>query len=298
MLRSVLYNALDQDESFFFHFQKRYRQAARPGEPFRWPYNSLKEILLSLRDHPVEVRLYLIVDAVDESNERDRREIVQLLRQLCATRESCIVNSKVFIASRPITGLNYHSAEIDGLKVITLQDVNKPDILRFTQSFMSPVLGLSPDLICQATEYIIQNARGVFIWVHLVRVEVLKHAENGCTGKEIFDLLKSLPTELKGFYSRILAELETRTDRDANAGLRMLQFVLFAHRPLKIQELRHALAIPDKIEAEFPCSEESFKEGLIQGIGKRIIHCTGNFLEIKRVDGTPLNSIVSSGHFS
>jgi hypothetical protein len=75
----------------------------------------------------------------------------------------------------------------------------------------------------------------------------------------------------------------------------MLQFVLFAHRPLRMQELRHALAIPDKTEAEFTCSEESFKEGLIQGIGKRIIHCTGNFLEIKRVDGTLLNSIDSSG---
>src|ERR1700704_5204274 len=127
MLRSVLYDALDQDETLFFHFQKLYRQAIRPGEPFRWPYNSLKEILLSLRDHPVEVRLYLIVDAVDESTDTDRLEILRLLCELCATtRWPCSVRSKVFIASRPITGLNRRSAEIANLKVITLQDVNEP----------------------------------------------------------------------------------------------------------------------------------------------------------------------------
>src|SRR3981081_2202362 len=79
MLRSDLYDVLDQDEAFFFHFQERYRKAARDGMPFQWPYNFLKESLLSFPDHPVETRLHLIVDAVDESEDRDRLEIVNLL---------------------------------------------------------------------------------------------------------------------------------------------------------------------------------------------------------------------------
>jgi hypothetical protein len=288
MLRSILFDVLDQNETLFFHFQKRYRQAAQPGSPFQWPYDFLKEILFSLRDHPVEVRLHLIVDAVDESEDRDRLGIVQLLRGLCAKREHCLVSSKAFIASRPITGLNHRSARAAGLKVITLQEVNEPDILRFTESFLGPNLGLSPDLIRQAKEYIAQNAQGVFIWVHLVKEELLRYSENGCRGREILSFLKSLPTELEGFYSRILSELETRTDRDIKDGLRMLQFVLFTYRPLRLQELTHALAIPGGINEEFPCSNESFEEELINDIDKRIIHCTGNFLDIKRVHGTPL----------
>jgi hypothetical protein len=68
----------------------------------------------------------------------------------------------------------------------------------------------------------------------------------------------------------------------------MLQFVLFTCRPLRLEELRQALAIPGGINAEFPCSDELFEDGLIHGIERRIIHCTGNFLEIKRVHGTPL----------
>jgi hypothetical protein len=288
MLRSILYDALDQNEALFFHFQKRYRQAAQPGNPFQWPYNFLRETLLSLRDHPVEVRLHLIVDAIDESEERDRLEMVQLLHELCAKREACVVSSKVFIASRPITGLNHRLARVAGLKIITLQEVNEPDILRFTESFLGPNLGLSPELIRQAKEYIAQNAQGVFIWVYLVRMELLKYADNGCRGREIVSLLKSLPTELEGFYCRILSELGTRTDRDIKDGLRMLQFVIFTYRPLRLRELTHALAIPGGIDEEFPCSDESFEEELINDIDKRIIHCTGNFLDIKRVHGTPL----------
>jgi hypothetical protein len=183
------------------------------------------------------------------------------------------------------------------LKMIKLEDVNKPDISRFTRSFLGPELGLSPELIRQATEYVIQNAHGVFIWVYLVKEEVLKYAKTGCNEWEIFDFLKSLPTELEGFYNRILAELETREERDFRDGLRMLQFVLFTSRPLRLLELGHALAIPGKTDAEFPCSDKSFRERLTQGIDKRIVQCTGNFLDIKRVYGTPLYRIISSKHF-
>jgi hypothetical protein len=63
----------------------------------------------------------------------------------------------------------------------------------------------------------------------------------------------------EGFYSRILAELGTRKDRDIRDGIRMLQLVHFAYHPLRLQEHRHALAIPDEISTEFPCSDESFE---------------------------------------
>jgi hypothetical protein len=69
-------------------------------------------------------------------------------------------------------------------------------------------------------------------------------------------------------------------------GLRMLQFVFFAYRPLRVEELRQALAIPDSLDAVFLCSDESFEGDLIIGIDKRIISCAGNFLEVKGVRGT------------
>ena len=282
MLRSVLHDVLDQNEEFFFHFQPYYRQAAKRGGQPQWSYDSLKKVLLSFpKNHPVKERLYLIVDAMDESDDAERFDIIELLRELCAAEGPCIV--KVFVASRPVVGLSGSSAMTN--KMIRLQDVNHPDIVAFAESFLGPDLELPLDIARQATDYIAQNARGVFVWVRLVREELIKYARRGCTQNQVISYLKSLPTELEGFYGRILAELERGEEQDVEIGRMMLLFVLFAFRPLRLEELRQALAIRESLDGTFPRSDESFEEGLIHGIEKRVISCAGNFLEIKGHDG-------------
>ena len=276
MLRSVLYDILNQNEEFFFHYQSYYRQAAqRSGYP-EWSYECLKGVLLSLtKNHPVSERLYLIVDAMDESEDGKRIDVIKFLCQLCATKGSCVV--KAFVASRPVVGLSGRSAM--NHKMIRLQEVNYADILKFTESFLAdPELDLPPDIARPASEYITGNAQGVFVWVHLVREELLEYAGHGYTKNQIFDFLKSLPIELEGMYNHMLRRLEGGTKRNVGVGQRMLQLVLFTYRPLGLDELRHALAIRD---LAFPCSDESFTGELIHGIEKCIISCAGNFLEIK-----------------
>ncbi|KAF8533261.1 hypothetical protein BDD12DRAFT_762107, partial [Trichophaea hybrida] len=276
MLRSVLYSILKQDETCFSLFQSKFREF-RSSNDSKWPYTSLQHILSSLASHPFTKRLYLIIDAMDESEENDRREIIELLCRLCAESQSCII--KIFLASRPVPQFN-HVAE-KGHHVIRLQDENEKDISKFARSFLGPDLDLPPEMLDQATEYIVEKAQGVFIWVYLVKEKLFEYAERGCTKKQIFDFLISLPTDLEEFYRDILCELEKREEPDIKDGFRMFRFVLFAYRPLRLQELRHALAIPDDPDVEFLTSDESFEEDLIQGIDKRVVHCGGNFLVIK-----------------
>ncbi|KAF8531181.1 hypothetical protein BDD12DRAFT_767460, partial [Trichophaea hybrida] len=280
MLRSILYDVLNQNETFFFHFQLHLRKAIQPGKRFQWPYNSLKEILLSFRSHPAEERLYFIIDAMDESGVDDRRTIIKLLRDLCNTKEPCVV--KVFLASRPITLLNLTLVEIPN--IIRMQDVNQQDIEMFAESFLGPELNFPPKILRKATEYIVENARGVFIWVHLVKEKLLRFSESSGRPKEIYKFLRDLPIELDEFYNRILGELGIRENQVVEDGVKMFRFVLFAYRPLRIEELHHILAIPDNLEAEFSLHDESFEENLILDIKTSIVHCGGNFLEIKRLD--------------
>jgi hypothetical protein len=73
---------------------------------------------------------------------------------------------------------------------------------------MGPNLELSLDLLRPATEYIIRNAEGVFIWVYFIREEVPKYARHGCTRENIFNFLESQPPErvrrvLQPHYCRI-----------------------------------------------------------------------------------------------
>ena len=279
MLRSVLYDILNQNKEFFFHFQSHYRNAMQRGGHPRWSYDSLKGILLSLtKNHPVRERLYLIVDAMDESDDGERIDVIKFLHGLCSASGQCIV--KVFVASRPIVGLSGHSAKSD--KVIRLQDVNSSDIRKFAGSFLGGSEINFPHSIARpAAEYITENAQGVFVWVELVRAELPRYAMEGYTKQEIFDFLKSLPTELEGTYERILKQLEGGRGQSVEVGQKMLQFVLFAYRPLGLYELRQALAIQGDLDSGFSCSDESLEEGLIHGIEKRIISCAGDFLEIK-----------------
>jgi hypothetical protein len=52
-------------------------------------------------------------------------------------------------------------------------------------------------------------------------MELLTHAATGSSKKEIFDLLMSFPTELKGLYIHILERLERGKIRDIKDGIKM-----------------------------------------------------------------------------
>ena len=286
MLQSLLHDILNQNEEFFFHFQPYYRQIAKHCGQLQWTYNSLKEVLLSLaKNHSVKERLYLIIDAVDESDDGQRYDIIEFLHELCATKGSC--NVKVFVASRPVFGLSGQSTKAN--KMIRLQDVNYSDILLFARGFLRE-LGLLPwggaGPAWKYLQYIAQSAQGVFVWVRLVREELIKYAKRGFTKNEIFGFLKSLPTELEGLYKHILVQLERRETRDVETGKVMLQLVFYAFRPLRLEELRQALAMRASVDTTLSCSDESFEGELIHGIEERIISCAGSLLGINGSDGT------------
>ncbi|KAF8251993.1 hypothetical protein K440DRAFT_471970, partial [Wilcoxina mikolae CBS 423.85] len=98
-------------------------------------------------------------------------------------------------------------------------------------------------ILGEATDCITKNAQGVFVWVSLVRSELLAYVETACTNAEILHLLKGLPEELETFYTSMLDRLERGKQRDIRDGIRLFQFVLFALRPLTVVELREALAL-------------------------------------------------------
>jgi hypothetical protein len=271
MLQSILYSILKQDESAFFHFQKEFRGFLHRNHS-EWPFESLKRVLSSFANHPPTKPLYLILDAMDESIEDNRRSIIQLLCNLCSEENPCSI--KIFLASRPVPELKHHIQEHP--LVITLQDVNKHDISRFAFYFLEKEIKLTGKILGEAADCIIRNADGVFVWVGLVKTELLKLVETGCTDAEILNCLKELPSDLVEFYTLMFARLEKGHQRDIRVGKKLFRFVIFARRPLTVIELRHALAILDD---HIP--HEKFQQSIIRDTRRRIEYCGGNFLEIK-----------------
>jgi len=281
MLRSILFSILQQDESAFFHFQFEFRKFRHRNNRSEWPYDSLKTVLSSFENHHPTRPLYLILDAMDESEEKDRRDIIQLVCRLCSAKNSAV---KVFLASRPVAELPRQIEDCH--HVIRLQDENKGDIQKFVDDFL-PGLGLTRQYRHEAANYIMAKAEGVFVWVHLVKSELLRMHEVGYNDMQIMDRLKYLPTELVKFYELMLERLDKEgKDLDITDGITIFKFVLFALRPLTVAELQHilaiqhVLAIPNDPNSHFNPSHPEFNKNLFDEIEKRIMYCGGNFLEI------------------
>ncbi|KAK4075807.1 hypothetical protein Trihar35433_2367 [Trichoderma harzianum] len=276
MLLSLLHDILYQEKTFFYHYcQAEYRAHRCSGT--KWDYQSLKRILESLQDYySTSKRFYFLIDAVDESEERDRRDVLNLLLDLCSNIKYCVV--KIFIASRPVTQLEARRDQF--LNFIRLQDETTLDISNFAHSLLH---GLD---INRAITYLIDNAQGVFLWVKLVGEELLRFHEDGYSEHDIFVMLKQLPTELEELYGLMLDKMR-KNKSSLSYGLKMFQFIMFAQRPLRVNELLHSLGVPEIIESDSisNLTDEIFEERV--PLSERIIvSCGGNFIEIKqRNDG-------------
>jgi len=274
MLRTVLYSILKQDESAFFHFQQKFRDF-RHANRSEWPYETLKNVLSSFANHPSTKPLYLTLDAMDESKEDDRRSIIKLICELCSDKNPC--NIKVFLASRPVAELKHRIQESH--HVIIMQDENKHDISRFADDFLKNDLRLTEKVLGEAADYITRNAEGVFVWVSLIRAELLAVVETGYTNDDILRCLKALPRDLEDMYKFMFSKLENNKPQFIQDGIRLFRFILFAFRPLTVEELRDALAVPDGHNTSY----DKFHRNRIDAIARRIGHCGGNFLEIKGI---------------
>jgi len=140
MLRSILYDILNQNESFFYHFQHEFRKHQTPPyktrhDGLRDPevsYVALKNVLRSIGKHDGREQIYLLIDAVDESTDEDRRSVLQLLFDICSNNNNCII--KAIVASRPVVELEALIRKSQAS--VRMQDVNHPDIEKFVRAFL------------------------------------------------------------------------------------------------------------------------------------------------------------------
>lgn len=280
MLRSLLYDILSADESFFVHFQEAFRRCG--SVTISWPYKLLKDILVACGKHPLKRTVYLIVDALDESVETDRRNIVRLLQELSDSKHSrCVV--KIFLASRPINELHHELMDTNSLKRIRLQEKNREDIERYTDTFLGDrVFQRAQGFRERAKVYILQHADGVFLWVALIRKDLERFANHGRNVNQLMAYLKELPKELESYYIRMLEGLLSNNCHkdDIRDGRRILYFCLFSHRAVELVELCDALAIPDQILDTEP-DVSSWEEEKPTDIRNLVTQCAGNFVEIR-----------------
>ncbi|KAI5844018.1 ankyrin repeat-containing domain protein [Morchella snyderi] len=273
-LQTILYQLLSQIPYIYCDLITAHKeQLAKSKEGFDWPLPTLRESLLNILKDDTTPPVYIFIDALDECEVNptetlsDEYSMLRFLEDIC----NIPVNTpRVFATSRYNERINATMGRINKtgtrkLQSIRLEELSSDDMKKYVAS---EVLRL-PDFCRNMVEAeLLSRAQGVFLWVRLVIYDLLGCAELSSLA-EIKEILCAMPSALDELYTRMLGKIASKHQYKAEV---MLRWVLFAGRPLSLEEFRYATAIRSyeqfssiqDVEASMPRPQTTLESNTVQ----------------------------------
>ncbi|KAF2794582.1 hypothetical protein K505DRAFT_336802 [Melanomma pulvis-pyrius CBS 109.77] len=151
------------------------------------------------------LKLCIFIDGIDEYDGDDHRDLCLFLRSLISA------NLKIIVSSRPIPACISIFEDCPSLR---LQDLTRRDMDVFVRGELSPhrlMVGMQrhfPEQCRDIIANIKDKAEGVFLWVKLVVRELIEGLEAGDDINELQDRMRSLPSDLKDLYRRMIGKMK------------------------------------------------------------------------------------------
>ncbi|KAF3802552.1 hypothetical protein GCG54_00003357 [Colletotrichum gloeosporioides] len=232
---------MTQNQAVLFqHFKNRQKEVKEQG--FRLPGLKIQESTELIQETKDLRSLFIVIDALDELEERDRPALVEALCSLVHTAR-CVV--KVLVTGRDdpqIVGL------LSGAYQIRIQPRdNDQDMAPFIQHNIDKlkksragVLGqqLSEGFEKRLSSCVQQKAGGMFLWVEL-QLERLSLAE---TEPDALGLLETLPPDLSATYEEILTRVASSGPSSSRICADVFKWLLYAKETLTIGALLLAVS--------------------------------------------------------
>jgi len=282
MLRSILYQMLDQDNTLYPHFRTTYRLLLETGDGVvSWSLEHLQRVFENVvKERSSErSRICCVLDGFDESKDTDtvdtkqvigeKTQVLSWLSGLAMSRDSQS-RLTLIILSRPAAEITKY---LGRFPYITVEDYNRPAILKIVDDGLCSMKnaistwiqvdsgnyieeeGLSQtwdDETDKALEslrrLLLERADGQILWVNLVLRELqIEFAGKGAYSPKLLEeILDSLPEGLERLYEELIRRLQRRlSSRELDRARSMLTLVCSAPRPLSLTEFRDALAMRD-----------------------------------------------------
>lgn len=247
-LRSLLHQLLSRDHSCLTSFmrdtgfERRCRAEGEVGTGWTWSAMELRtQLVRQLRDFGRRQRIRLFVDAMDESDEGDRLDIVECMMELAESAQHGLSHISICVSSRPIPKLR-----LTGARTVSVEKENHDDIQQFVAHTLrknSTVFVFTDGRLIR--DQIVRRACGVFQWAALVLhriITLLTDTDGEESTGHILREIDDLPIELADVYEVILGKL---SKQNKALALRISRWLVFSET-LSLAELRHAVAIdPD-----------------------------------------------------
>lgn len=262
LLHQIMVNCPRTREAFVKRFAIKISTA---GIVASWSLGELKTFYFELFKNALLPPLIVLIDALDEGNEDDVRELIQHLSRL----QQCAANNdhsfRIAFSSR-----HYPSITIDRSLSLIVEDTpeHDEDIDIYIRSELTHFRGHGLENLKRQVRL---RSAGVFLWVVLVIASLKKSYDRGKKLHEIVQKLDELPSNLHDMFSQILL----RDAEDFDKCLKLLAWVLYSEIPLTPMELYCALEQP----YPSPDSTITFAREA-QGIERSLLHYSRGLVEV------------------
>ena len=176
-----------------------------------WGLAELQKMLVRLQTMELKVkdervRFFFLIDGLDEySGNHD--ELLGDLRQLATSP-----HIKIAASSRP--GNMFEDAfGKDPTKMLIMQDLTSDDIAAYARDTLESdehfvKLTKDDEREDQLIDEVIERANGVFLWVHLVVIQLLKLLADGDSVEDVRGKLDKFPSDLDDYFRHMLDTMD------------------------------------------------------------------------------------------
>ncbi|KAK5072101.1 hypothetical protein LTR51_006586 [Lithohypha guttulata] len=247
LYQSLVHQILQVAPQFVSDFEDMFSWKA-VDDTMVYTTTELQGFLLQVARNPERPSLCVFIDALDEGDDKDVRALIAFLEELTDDTDS-MPALRVCLSSR-------HYPHITIKRGLSLVVEKQRDHDHDIEIYVRKKLFIADDAnIGDLHVAVYRKSASIFLWVVLV-VPILNHMYD--RGKNISDMmryLESLPKDLEGLFAEILA----RDADEVRNCVSLLQWVLFASRPLTAVELylaiQHSWARPE--EDEIPILQDA-----------------------------------------
>ncbi|KAF3074334.1 Ankyrin repeat domain-containing protein 50 [Trichoderma lentiforme] len=262
MYRSMLLQLLEQAPALQNVFN------SLQCKPYQWTVESLRFLLRQAIRSLGKSSLACFVDALDECDEGQIRDMLSFFEQMGRQTTSAGIRFQMCFSSR-----NYPYITLtNGLTlVLEEQEGHNLDI----NHYLNDKLKVPQNQVAEEIYIDLQKrASGVFLWVVLV-VEMLNMEHDGDHIYNLREKLRDIPEDVHKLFHGIL----TRARANKEQVLLCIQWVLFSRQPLKPEQLYFAILSGVEPEALHDWNPDNMTESTLR---KFIINCSKGLVEITR----------------
>lgn len=205
---------------------------SRPDDYADWTLETLASLFRDTVGSLRRRKLICFVDALDECDEEQVATMIELFEDLGETAVSSGTRFYLCLSSR-----HYPHVTIQPCLRRTLEDQlgHTQDIEKYVSAKFRPA-SCKDKVGTEISALILEKAGGVFMWVVLV-VDILNKELREGRATTIKKHLRSLPSGLTDIFRKVILKDSAKNE----TLLLCIQWILFAKRPLRVEEYYYAL---------------------------------------------------------